>query len=406
VATLYRRRADTVVDESKPSAKPRRGRSEDDVDELPYRSTEMIYRSWHRLEAYAKAGHKPAKAAFNGFLGEFSRILDGKQGPLRRNAAQGFVDSFVQIPASNFQYGPSAAESTLSAKEIAEGNRLWNLLQDASERARIVNELYSNANDRHTRSLKTQTELKLANLAKCDNGEELMKLYLGKRSVTETDRKRSIQAFQMSRYPTLNAWYRLFDLMHGMRTADVAGGYPRISGDHAQPAIFISYVDAWVFCRWAHWDGKSCRLPFEDEWECACKACDFCAVSGDRASGCRCDWLYWWDKNEFEGNRCTANQDNRTGATTSPAAFDDVGPNGHRNGWNLVDMLGNVWEWCELKRGPKAREAKVSDSPDHSARVLRGGSWNHLPDLVRSSLRLDSLPFLCNDLSGFRVCRC
>ncbi len=407
VATLYRRRADTVVDESKPAAKLRRGRSEDDVDELPYRSTEMIYRSWHRLEAYAKAGHKPAKAAFNGFLGEFSRILDGKQGPLRRNAAQGFVDSFVQIPASNFQYGPSAAESTLSAKEIAEGNRLWNLLQDASERARIVNEQYPNAHDRHTRSLKGQYENTLLDYSRCNNGEELMKKRLRKEDFTETNRKRSIPTFQMSRYPTLNAWYRLFDPTHGMRTADIVGGYPRISGDNAQPAIFISYFDAWVYCRWAHWGGKSCRLPFEDEWECACKACDFCAAPGDQSSGCRCDWIYWWDKYEFEENRCTANQDYRTGATTSPAAFDDDGPNGHRNGWNLVDMLGNVWEWCELKRDPKVRGAESSDLPDYSARVLRGASWdNRPPDVLRSFIRSDNLPFDCNDVTGFRVCRC
>ena len=64
-----------------------------------------------------------------------------------------------------------------------------------------------------------------------------------------------------------------------------------------------------------------------------------------------------------------------------------------------MDMAGNVWEWC-LNEYSNPENCQLSGD---EARVVRGGSWNDDPDLVRSAARGDSHPVNRDDLLGFRV---
>ncbi|MFO0870505.1 MAG: formylglycine-generating enzyme family protein [Pirellulales bacterium] len=214
---------------------------------------------------------------------------------------------------------------------------------------------------------------------------------------------RRVGAFALNKYPTLNAWYRLYDPDHGLR-GDNQALYERISGDPNTPAIFVSWYDAWAFCRWASWDGECCRLPHEDEWEYACKACDQCTEHQPCANGGPCDWNYWWGDGFLQA-RCTANQPYATGSTTPPASHDRDGPTGHRNARGLVDMNGNVWEWTDDTYRERYERTDTTKASPSAARVLRGGSWSLEPLDVRSSLRLDFHPSYSDGLTGFRVCR-
>jgi formylglycine-generating enzyme required for sulfatase activity len=50
----------------------------------------------------------------------------------------------------------------------------------------------------------------------------------------------------------------------------------------------------------------------------------------------------------------------------------------------VLDMAGNVWEWC-LNKYDDPNDIRIDQSGGR--RVLRGGSWDVVPQLLRSAFR-------------------
>jgi formylglycine-generating enzyme required for sulfatase activity len=130
--------------------------------------------------------------------------------------------------------------------------------------------------------------------------------------------------------------------------------------DEEQPVVGVSWFAATAYCHWqselqgvegegrrekGEGDKMIFRLPTEVEWEWA-------ASGGERK--------YPWGTTP-ERNEKLANFDEKVGQTTPVGSYPDgATPEG------LMDMAGNVWEWCENLYGHEKYK---------EARALRGGSW-------------------------------
>jgi formylglycine-generating enzyme required for sulfatase activity len=121
-------------------------------------------------------------------------------------------------------------------------------------------------------------------------------------------------------------------------------------------AISVSWDDAVAFCEWlSQQEGKPYRLPTEAEWEYAARG------------GLEGRVFPWGDELEPDGHHAMnvwqgSFPDRNTCADghygTCPA--DSYDP----NGYGLLNMTGNVWEWCA-----------DPFTTDAGRRAARGGSY-------------------------------
>ncbi len=149
-------------------------------------------------------------------------------------------------------------------------------------------------------------------------------------------------------------------------------------GKDGFPAISMTQHAANTYCKWlSAKTGHFYRLPTEAEWEYACRAGTTTAYSfGDDASKLG---DYAW----FAGN--------------SDGKYQKVGQK-KPNAWGLFDMHGNVAEWtldqyvAEGYGGAVAVTDPWVKATTPYPQVVRGGSWQDDPELLRSAARRGSDP--------------
>lgn len=152
-------------------------------------------------------------------------------------------------------------------------------------------------------------------------------------------------------------------------------------GRQGFPAICMTQYAAKMYCEWlSAKTGRYYRLPTEAEWEYACRAGTNTAYSfGDDVSKLsEYAWFY----------------DEETGGLDGYAKIGQKKP----NPWGLYDIHGNVAEWVLDKYVPEGYpgfEGKTTQNPlilqtEIYPRVVRGGSWDDDPEMLRSASRLGS----------------
>jgi formylglycine-generating enzyme required for sulfatase activity len=178
----------------------------------------------------------------------------------------------------------------------------------------------------------------------------------------------------------------------------VTGSNPStFTGDTNRPVEQISWPRAAEYCttlttiernagrisaQWAY------RLPTEAEWEYCCRA------------GARTTRFSYGDDLSYSALGNYAWIIENSGDTTHPVE-QKLG-----NPWGLMDMHGNVFEWCKDWYGdyPTASVTDPQGPPTGTTRVIRGGSWAYPDALCRSAQRnygdtsANTFPFI-----GFRV---
>ncbi|GET41977.1 formylglycine-generating enzyme family protein [Microseira wollei] len=79
------------------------------------------------------------------------------------------------------------------------------------------------------------------------------------------------------------------------------------------------------------------------------------------------------------------------------------------NQFGLYDMHGNLWEWCEddwhdnYKEAPSDGSAWVESDRTKTRLLVRGGSWNFIPQDCRSAFRFSVTRDIKDNDVGFRV---
>ena len=126
-----------------------------------------------------------------------------------------------------------------------------------------------------------------------------------------------------------------------------------LDGLMQHPVVHVAFEDALAYANWA---GK--RLPSADEWEIAARGG---LVDQDYAWGSEKTPEGRWLANVWQGPFPWVNQETDGWFWTSPVGSFPA------NGYGLVDVCGNVWEWTST---PYA----VPDG-EQERRVIKGGSF-------------------------------
>jgi formylglycine-generating enzyme required for sulfatase activity len=181
--------------------------------------------------------------------------------------------------------------------------------------------------------------------------------------------------------------YNWWALMPGADWRHPLGPESSLDGRDDHPAVQIAYEDAAAFARWA---GK--KLPTEAEFEYAARG--------------GLDAEFAWGDELSPGGQMMANtwQGQFPYENLAADGYEGTSPVGAfpPNGYGLLDMVGNVWEWttdwygarhqakshgcCEMvnpRGGPRADSFDPREPLKIPRKVMKGGSFLCAPNYCR-----------------------
>ncbi len=176
-------------------------------------------------------------------------------------------------------------------------------------------------------------------------------------------------------------------------------GFPQ-ADDH--PVVCISWQDAVAYCNWLSGEkGLKFKLPSEAQWEKAARGSDGRKYPwGDHDPYYQGKWYAnyaahdSWERKGEDGFEFTA-----------PVGSYPMGA----SPYGLLDMAGNVWEWCAdwydkdyYKNSPPRNPEGPSKG---SRRVVRGGGWDLSAVGIRCADRNYVTPSSRYSDLGFRLCQ-
>ncbi len=205
--------------------------------------------------------------------------------------------------------------------------------------------------------------------------------------VYQDGERRHLETFWIGRYPVTHAQFDAFIQDRGYDDdrwwrglsericAPIAPGWSLAN----HPRQAVNWYEAMAFCAWlSHRLGYPVTLPTEVQWEKAARGTD--------------GRIFPWGPKWQEGAANTSESD--IGRTSAVGIFLQ-----DRSPYGVMDLAGNVWEWCLNEYKHSERVQRTGREP----RVVRGGSWDYIRIRARAGRRFNFPPFDRAGGLGFRV---
>ncbi|MBN2471217.1 MAG: SUMF1/EgtB/PvdO family nonheme iron enzyme [Anaerolineae bacterium] len=221
---------------------------------------------------------------------------------------------------------------------------------------------------------------------------------------TEVTLSIPIERYWIAKYPVTNAQFTRFIEAGGYRERKwwTEAGWKQPEKSHwteprfwnnrkwngaEQPVVGVSWYEAVAFCLWlSDVTGEKIMLPAEAQWQYA--------AQGDDGRA------YPWG-NDWDCKRCNTSVEPCKSTGTTPVTQYE-GKHKGDSPFGVVDMAGNVWEWCLTDYNNQTNDVNIGAE----RRVLRGGSWNNLNSAgFRCAFRNWYAPNDGHYLRGFRLAR-
>ncbi len=162
----------------------------------------------------------------------------------------------------------------------------------------------------------------------------------------EIEHKFETNGFWMAKYPVTQSQWK-----------EVMGNSPSYFKGENLPVEKVDWNDCQEFIKKCSVSELKLQLPHEDQWEYACRG-----GKGNKQP------FYWGDTLNGDKANCdgsvpygTDEEGEYLVRTSEVGNYEKIAP----HPWNLCDMIGNVWEWCD----------NLYEYEGECARAIRGGSW-------------------------------
>lgn len=222
------------------------------------------------------------------------------------------------------------------------------------------------------------------------DGHELLLIPEGEFLLGPNRRPIYLDAYYIDKTPVSNKQFQLFLEVTGYRPQDASARRflshwnsrrcpPNIAN---HPVVFVSWNDARAYAAWA-----GLHLPTEAQWEKAAR--------GEKGR------KYPWGRDDPTPKKANFG---RKQLGTMPVGSHPEGA----SPYDVQDMAGNVWEWCEDVDAPSFYSNGPTHNPrnvlktEHTKYVLRGGSWMYDARSLRTTTRTSYEPHFRLDDVGFR----
>jgi formylglycine-generating enzyme required for sulfatase activity len=175
---------------------------------------------------------------------------------------------------------------------------------------------------------------------------------------------------------------KTWDLRKGKNWRD-----PGFNQFDSHPVVCISWDDTQAYISWLNnKTGKAYRLLTEAEWEYAARAGTTSPRYWSASPANQCTYAYGSDETAKQNSPTLTTISCNDGASHT-STIGAYAP----NDFGLYDLIGNAWEWTEDCRSKTYHGAPTDGSAwlwgNCGRRVMRGGSWNYDPTILRSANR-------------------